>query len=382
MGARSGERPLRVALLSDWFAPRRGGIETQLAGLARALIGRGVEATVITSLPGDAIYDGVPVIRLPTPLLPGAQIAWSPRLVATIQGALAEGDFNLVHAHPSVVAPVCLAGLIAARRLGLPVLLTFHSSLGVVPFWLGLLDKATGWTAQGVTLGAVSAVIAGQVQRIAPGRPVLVMPNGHDHAFWSGARPHTGAGPVFRVVTAMRLARTKRPMALLNVLRRAGEALAGRGVTLELVVAGEGRYAGRMARAAQSSSLSAQLRLRGWRPPQALRELYERSNLFLLPSTKEAFGIAALEARAAGLPVVGRRGTGLEDFITDQDGVLCDSDEACAEAIIQLATDRAALSRLAGPRPGLGRYDWAAVAADHERLYRAALTGPRIRGRA
>jgi glycosyltransferase involved in cell wall biosynthesis len=68
--------------------------------------------------------------------------------------------------------------------------------------------------------------------------------------------------------------------------------------------------------------------------PAELKSVLERSQVFIQPSTKESFGIAALEARANGLAVVARRGTGTQTFIADgTDGRVCDSDSGMALAI-------------------------------------------------
>lgn len=48
-----------------------------------------------------------------------------------------------------------------------------------------------------------------------------------------------------------------------------------------------------------------------------LIDLYRASDVFVLPSTAEAFGIAAIEAAAAGLPIVASRVGGLTDIVVD-----------------------------------------------------------------
>ena len=88
-------------------------------------------------------------------------------------------------------------------------------------------------------------------------------------------------------------------------------------------------------------------------------------------------GIAALEAQAAGLPIVARRGTGTDDFVQDGvSGLLADSDAALAGALAHLAGERALRERmrahLLASRPAqdwpgvitatLGEYRRAAVA--------------------
>jgi glycosyltransferase involved in cell wall biosynthesis len=59
---------MKVALVCDWYVPRLGGIETQLADLADALRARGHEAHVITATPGPTLPH---VHRLGVPLVPG-----------------------------------------------------------------------------------------------------------------------------------------------------------------------------------------------------------------------------------------------------------------------------------------------------------------------
>src|SRR5674476_1594506 len=76
-----------------------------------------------------------------------------------------------------------------------------------------------------------------------------------------------------------------------------------------------------------------------------IRELYADSAVFLAPAELEAFGIAALEARAAGLAVIARRGSGIEEFVSDEiDGLIVSGDDAMADAVVRLVRDRALLT--------------------------------------
>ena len=66
------------------------------------------------------------------------------------------------------------------------------------------------------------------------------------------------------------------------------------------------------------------------------------ADVFVAPALLESFGIAALEAQAAALPVVGRSGNGLSDFIADgEGGVLVDSDRQMATVLAGMATTEA-----------------------------------------
>jgi len=78
-----------------------------------------------------------------------------------------------------------------------------------------------------------------------------------------------------------------------------------------------------------------------------LRRLHQGADLYLTAARLEAFGIAPLEARAAGVPVVALRGTGVDDFVEDGvDGLLAGDDDSLALALARLAGDDALRARL------------------------------------
>lgn len=101
-----------------------------------------------------------------------------------------------------------------------------------------------------------------------------------------------------------------------------------------------------------------------------LEEVLQASDLFLLPSLAESFGLSALEAQACGCPVMGYRAGGLPEVVIDKEtGVLCpEGQDVCLGSLaaeLLLDTDRHQKMRLAARRnaerfavgPVLDRYE-------------------------
>jgi glycosyltransferase involved in cell wall biosynthesis len=368
----------RVAVLSDWCLPRRGGIETHILALARHLRQAGVAADILTCFPGPDEIEGVRIERITAARLPLAGIAVSPLLVGTLRRRLAAGGYDIVHLHPSQVAPFCLAASVAADRLGLPVVATFHSLMGVLAPVLRMAERLSGWPPERVAMTGVSSLVAGQVEAAMPGRRVGVLPNGFDADFWGAvARADDGTGGV-RLVSAMRLQRRKRPFALLDIFAQALELAGPAGGGATLTVAGDGPLRERLERHAARQGLADRVIFAGWLGAPGLRDLYARSDLFAMPSTHESFCIAALEARAAGLPVLGMARTGMRDFIRDGgNGELAADDADMARRLARLLADRAALARLAADGEGLSPFRWETVVARHLDVYREVAAASR-----
>lgn len=366
---------MRVALVCDWFLPRVGGIELHLRDLALALRARGVDATIVTTTPGDAVVDGVPVYRVPAMLSPVGGFAMSPGAVSFIGSLLVPARFDVVHAHASVVSPLAYAGALAAARAGLPSVLTFHSMLHRSAFLLGASESLFGWSRDRIVLSAVSSVVAAQAARWIPQAAVAILPNGVDASFWRGAQSGDGDDGTgeFVFVSAMRLSRKKRPATLLRAFASAARLTAGT-PPIRLVVAGDGPDRVALLRHARELGLGEQVEFRGQLDRVALRRLYGAAHAFVLPSELESFGLAALEARAAGLPVIARLAAGARDFISHGiDGLLVRDERELGNAMARLAMDapfRAFVARHNATVPP--PYAWRDVSALHERVYAAA----------
>ena len=375
---------MRVALVTDMFLPRRGGIELHVADLAARLAAAGHRVDVLTPMPGP---DMPGVRRLPLSLLPGAGVTVTPRLFSALDTALAAGDYDVAHCHATVFSPAAWAGVWTARRRGVPAVLTFHSLLRASARYLGAAHRALGASRWPLAITGVSTVVARQARGAAPGVAVEVLPNGVDVAWWARTpRPAHGRrasarraaerrGRELHLVCAMRLTRKKRPEALVRVTAALCDALAPDGVRVRLTLAGEGPERPALERLVARLGLADVVRLPGWRTRTELRTLYHGADAFVLPTRDEAFGIAALEARAAGLPVIAWRGSGVADFVHDgAHGHLCTSDGEMTERLVALAGDPGRLAALAARSRGEppSAYDWDEVVARHVATYEAA----------
>jgi glycosyltransferase involved in cell wall biosynthesis len=361
---------MRIALVCDWFAPRVGGIESYLIDLATQLRAAGHAPEVITATPGPSTVSGLPVHRLPLSLLPGWDVAWRPApTVERLRRLLYR--FDVVHGH-SLYSPLAHASMKTARELGVPGVLSSHSLLspsGVLA--LSLWNRAQAWAGWPTVLTAVSTLAAAEL-RVASGREhVHVVANGFN-------RPPAVAQPARgdrrpTVISVMRLRRRKQPCRLVRAIPRIDAQLAPE-LRPRIVVVGDGPERERVERLLRRLGLERRVELTGsLTRPEVMKEL-ARADVFALPTLREAFGIAILEARAAGLPIVAMRGNGAGDLVQHgREGLLAGSTDEWADQVALLCRDADLRARLAGAaRADLEPFLWPAVLARHLEIYALA----------
>ena len=336
-------------MLSDCYLPRLGGIEVQVHDLAARLIGRGHEVVVFTATPGSRgerggfvdQVDEVAVHRLALRL--PFELPVNPLAPGLLRQRLASGGFDVAHVHMGVLSPFAVDCTRVTTDMGMPTAMTWHCMLGPFEPVFRAAGYVRGWANRGVVMSAVSAVAAEPLQRVVGSAGIVnVLSNGIDVDLWApsvGSVSARGSGDGVRVVSAMRLASRKRPLPLLRTMARVRELVpAATGIRLD--VFGDGPDRGRLERFIAAHDMGSWVRMPGRVTRQELRERYAASDIFVAPAPLESFGIAALEARTVGLPVVGRSGSGVQEFVKDGlNGYLATDDEAMATSLARLVAD-------------------------------------------
>ncbi|MGW5367806.1 glycosyltransferase [Streptomyces sp. NPDC004009] len=298
-----------------------GGAEQQLRLLLRHLPAR---CDVVTLTNPGAVADGLAAdgVRVTHLGMNGNRdVAALPRLAQVIR----RGRYDLVHTH---LYRACLYGRIAARLAGVRAVVATEHSLGDSqmegrPLTAGVRALYLAGERLGRTTVAVSPTVAERLTRWGVPRPrIAVVPNGIDldgFRFDPERRRLTRArlglpDDAFVVGGIGRLTPGKRFDVLIGALAR----LPG---DCRLLLVGGGPQEAALRRAAEESGVAGRVLFTGERPyvPDGspgpdLPALTSAMDVLAAPSPEEAFGLAVVEALAAGLPVRYASCPALEDL--------------------------------------------------------------------
>jgi glycosyltransferase involved in cell wall biosynthesis len=338
---------MRIVHVADSFAPDIGGIERQVESLAARQRDAGHQVTVITAVAESADVDlDLDVVRAARGRWLTVAFPW--RNYRRVAEVLDAGGIDVVHAHFTVISPLAIYVARAASRRGIPVAITVHSLWWKVAVATRLCTVPFGWGRIQAAWSAVSTVAAGHVRRTLPGRgDVSVVANLVDIEWWQPTEPVRETGTdEFRLILVGRLKKRKHVDEFIDALARARPQLPD-DTKVRVSVIGVGPRSAGLERQITELGLGEWIQLLGHREPAQIRTLLHASDLFIASSRQESFGIAALEARAAGLPVVGYRGNGLQDFIGDGvEGILVGDAAEMTTALALLLSRPDELDRL------------------------------------
>ncbi len=227
------------------------------------------------------------------------------------------GQPDLIHAHVGLWAGWATSEY--CRKHHMNYVLTEHSSavLGhTIPktdrTYLTLsYDRANG-------LFAVSKALSIAMGRYSK-RPVSVVPNAVDIAFFAGS---DGSNKVKTegFVTVATLDDNKG----VDLMIRAIGKLNKTGTKAKLDIVGDGPSLNSFRSLVTQLELDGDIHFHGRIPKKEIKKLLQRSKVFISASKQETFGVAIVEAMAAGLPVITTRSGGPESIVKDGTGIFSD----------------------------------------------------------
>lgn len=329
-----------LALVTDAFGGY-GGIARYNQDFLRALAASGkIRELVVLPRSGEAATSALPpkVVQLKPAQ---GRVLFSLRAIKT---ALLNGPFDAVFCGHIYMAP--LAALLA-RMLGVPLWITVHG----IEAWRrpGRLRRWALGRASLVT--AVSRHTRRRVlswARILPHR-IRVLPNTLGEAFTPGPvrnslKERYGTDGHKVLLTVSRLNRNDRYKGHERVIAALPK-LAAHFPNLIYLIVGDGDDRSYLEQVAEQRGLRDRVVFAGRVEENELADYYRLADVFVMPSTKEGFGIVFLEAAATGVAVIGGDSDGSMDALADGAiGTLVNptDDEALVRAIE---------SALESPRP-------------------------------
>lgn len=234
-----------------------------------------------------------------------------------------------------------IAGRIAARRAGLPLVLSGIRVAEPHRRWRLWADRLTDRLVdRHVCVSRSVAQFAQSQARLPPGK-LVVIPNGVDLRRYPAPRRadlgSLGVAPGRRVVSCVgRLDRQKG----LAWLIRSAPAWLDRLPEIDLLLVGAGPLRRKLERLCRQCGVSERVHFAGWRGD--VPEILAASDLLVLPSAWEGMPNAVLEAMASGLPVVASDVEGVRELLgpaSDSQTVRYGDSKALAEKVIALMED-------------------------------------------
>jgi glycogen synthase len=400
---------VRVLMLSWEYPPVLiGGLGRHVHALAVRLAGAGHDVVVLCRQPGgtdasthpttESVADGVRILRVAEdpPHLEFARdlVAWT----LGIGHAMTRAGWRLlrgwrpdvVHAHDWLVAHAAIA---LAEAAGAPLVATMHATeAGRHSGWLSQplnhqVHSVEWWLANSADeLITCSRAMRHEVAGLfdLDPEPITVLHNGIEPRRWRVRRDDVAAA-------RSRYAPDGAPLLLffgrLEWEKGVQDLIAGLPAIrashpgTRLVVAGRGRMADRLVTQARRLRVRRAVHFTGHLPDAELAAVLAAADAVVLPSRYEPFGMVALEAAAAGAPMVASTVGGLGEVVIDGETGLAfapGDTHGLVIAVRRVLGDPAAARRRArAARARLATdFDWDAIAADTARVYARAHRRP------
>ena len=346
---------LRIAQLANFVGPTSGGMRTAIEHVGRGYVAAGADRIVITPGPKDSIVDTEhgTVVQLRAPQVGGGyRLIAQPWKVTELLERF--GPTTVEISDKSTLLPVTRWArkndvpsiLFSHERLDAMVSLRTGRQLGVAA-GVGALYKLLGRAYDAIVV--TSRYAAEEFTELTT--PVVRIPLGVDLDTFHPSRARPADDGMLKLVHAGRLSREKSPhLAVATAVE-----LHRRGVPVRLDVYGTGPHLDELLAIAGT----APVRFHGYIGDRTVLAAHlSRADIALSVCPGETFGLAVLEALAAGTPVVTADTGGARELVDGSCGRWAPATPgALADAVLELAAQPRAGRRTAARRRA-ERFDW------------------------
>ncbi|MEM1994806.1 MAG: glycosyltransferase family 4 protein [Nitrososphaerales archaeon] len=324
---------LSVIMLTWEFPPRIiGGIAPHVYNLSTQLVKLGVDVQVVTcdfpNTPEYEVVEGVAVHRFDSYKHPTPDFAaWIQLMNLNMQRAATQiiktkkGRAIILHAHDWLTAK---AGIGLKHLNRLPLVTTIHATEygrrgGVFTEYNQMIHEIEVWLGhESKKVICCSRFMAEQVNKVlgVPYEKIQVIPNGIDPKIFSGLKDVDAVRSRFvdkngvLILFVGRLVVEKGVRVLLDAIPKVL-----RKVDARFVIAGDGYMKNEVLSRISQDGLKDKVAVTGYLDTEMIRKLFLAADVCVVPSIYEPFGIVALEAMAAGCPVVASDTGGLSEII-------------------------------------------------------------------
>jgi len=332
---------MRIALVTEFYYPHLGGVTEHVHNLARQFQRLGHTAIVLTSnMEGQGHDDpfvrrvGVSRVLYSNGSFCRVTTGWN--LGKGIEKILCDEKIDVVHLHGALAPTFGMAVPPVARRLGIPMVATFHSWFPRSPGYRllnGYFQRQLDSIAAKVV---VSEPVISALSRYFTAEWEII-PNGVNVGYF---HPN-GRGPTDALKRGPRLLFLGRldPRNGLDTILSAMPMILPHYPNTRLIVAGSGPLRRHYERRAASLGDSVQFvgHVFDERP-----EIYGSADIYVCPTTRASFGITLLESMACGTPMIVSDIIGFRELVDGgAEAVLVPADQpaAWAKAAIDLIGD-------------------------------------------
>lgn len=359
----------RIVEVVSYYPPHVGGMENVVQELSNVLANQGQDVQVLTSRLGSAgttthDQENGPVIKR----LQSLEVLNTPIMIGLFWNLITQPRRSVVHLHiAQALAPEIT--LVAAKLRGFKLISHIHldvdpsSRLGEMifrPYKRIFLGRVLRHSDRVIVFSTEQKELMVNKYDLDPSR-VIIIPNGVAPRFFHPAK--TSVHQPLRLLYVGRLAVQKRPERLIEAMRE--------NPSVHLDVLGDGPDRAALEAYVRQHQLT-NVVFHGFRQGAELEQFYHQADALVMTSDREGMPLVALEAMAAGVPVIGSNVIGIREIVGGV-GRLVDNPSAASfsRAIANLAAKPDQLLELSRTsRQAATNYSWDKLAQRITTLFR------------